>query len=103
KSTVIADYVTESGYTTEITGRSKVGSAQGSSELFIYDREKDTVLAIRQDSIAGIHDLPDYVKDYPKQLEQRQRNQLLRQVTFSIPDWSPRGSHAVIEVRAQDH
>jgi dipeptidyl aminopeptidase/acylaminoacyl peptidase len=103
KTTIITSYVTESGFTTEITGRTKVGSAQGSSEYYIYDRVRDTVISLKTDSIPGIKDLPDYVKSYPKQLEQRQKNQSLRAVFISGPYWSPRGSHAVLDVRSQDN
>lgn len=103
KSTIVPSYVTESGFTTDIPGRTKVGSIQGSSELYIYDREKDTLIAIKTDSIPGIKDLPDYVKDYPKQLEQRSKNPINRPVSFGNTIWSPKGGNLVIEVRSQDN
>ncbi|HTG54949.1 MAG TPA: DPP IV N-terminal domain-containing protein, partial [Niabella sp.] len=40
KNTIIPDYVTESGYTTDISGRNKVGAEQGSSAFYVYDRER---------------------------------------------------------------
>jgi Tol biopolymer transport system component len=73
KNTIVPNYVTESGFTTDINGRTKVGAAQRTIEFFIYDRERDTVWSIKTDSIPGIKDLPDYVKDYPKQLEERKK------------------------------
>jgi dipeptidyl aminopeptidase/acylaminoacyl peptidase len=104
KNTIVPSYVTESGFTTDIPARSKVGGAQGSSELFMYDRLRDTVIAIRIDStLAGIRDLPDYLKDYPKELERRKKNNTLRAVNFGNLSWSPRGTHAVLEVRSQDN
>jgi dipeptidyl aminopeptidase/acylaminoacyl peptidase len=103
KATIIPNYVTESGFTTDINGRTKVGSPQGTSEFFIYDRERDTVFAIKTDSIQGIKDLPDYVKDYPKQAEERKKKNSNREVSFSAPSWSPKGTHAVIDVRANDN
>ena len=54
KTTIVPNYVTESGFTTDIPARTKVGEIAGSSEFFIYDRERDTVLAIKTDSIPGI-------------------------------------------------
>lgn len=103
KTTIVPSYVTETGFTTDITGRTKVGAPQGTSEFFIYDRERDTVLAIKTDSIPGIKDLPDYVKDYPKELERRSKNPANRLVTIAGPFWSPKGSHAVVDIRSQDN
>ena len=50
KTTIVPSYVTETGFTTDIPARTKVGAAQGTSEFFIYDRERDTVFAIKIDS-----------------------------------------------------
>src|SRR5215204_1774871 len=72
KATIVPSYVTETAFTTDIPGRTKVGTPPGSSDFFIYDRERDTVFSVKIDStFPGIRDLPDYVKDYPKNLEQR--------------------------------
>lgn len=103
KSTIVANYVTETGYTTEIPGRTKVGSPQSSSEFFIYDREKDTVLEIKTDSIPGIRDLPDYVKDYPQKFKNRIKNPPVRQVTIWNISWSPKSGHAVVDIRSKDN
>ncbi len=103
KSTIVPSYVTETGFTTDIPGRTKVGALQGSSELFIYDRTKDTVWTLKADSIPGIKDLPDYVKDYPKQLEERTKKNSSRNVNFSGPFWSPNGNYAVLDIRADDN
>lgn len=103
KTTIVPSYVTESGFTTDIPGRTKVGAAQASSEFYFYDREKDSVITIKADSLPGIKDLPDYVKDYPKQLEQRSKNPVNRAITFSSIVWSPKGNNAVIEIRSQDN
>jgi dipeptidyl aminopeptidase/acylaminoacyl peptidase len=103
KNTIIPSFVTETGFTTDITGRTKVGAPLSNSEYFIYDREKDTVMAVKTDSIPGIKDLPDYVKDYPKEFERRSKNPVNRPVSFTGPAWSPRGSHGVLEVRSLDN
>jgi dipeptidyl aminopeptidase/acylaminoacyl peptidase len=103
KTTIVPSYVTESGFTTDIPARTKVGESAGSSEFFIYDREKDTVLAIKTDSIPGINDLPDYVKDYPKQSEEKTKKPSPRSVTVYGPYWSPNGEHAVVEIRSGDN
>lgn len=103
KNTIVPNYVTESGFTEDIPGRTKVGAPQSSQEFFLYDTQKDTVYAIKTDSIAGIRDLPDYVKDYPKVYAERSKNPPLRAVNFNNTTWSPSGSLAVVEVRSQDN
>jgi dipeptidyl aminopeptidase/acylaminoacyl peptidase len=103
KTTIVPSYVTETGFTTEISGRTKVGATPNNSEYFIYDRVKDTVLSIKTDSITGIRDLPDYVKDYPQKFEQKIKNPPSRSVTIVNISWSPKGTHAVIDMRAQDN
>jgi dipeptidyl aminopeptidase/acylaminoacyl peptidase len=102
KNTIIPNYVTETGFTTDINGRTKVGAPQGLSDFFIYDRDGDSVYAIKTDSIPGIKDLPDYVKDYPKQLEERKKKNANRSVSFIGTSWSPRGSYVVFDVRSDD-
>jgi dipeptidyl aminopeptidase/acylaminoacyl peptidase len=103
KSTIVPDYVTESGFTTDIQGREKVGESQGSSQFFIYDTQDDTLFEIKTDSIEGIRDLPDYVKDYPQEFEKRTKENAVRKVNFVDAKWSPMGSNLVMDIRAQDH
>lgn len=103
KNTIVPNYVTESGFTTDIPARSKVGAPEGSYSFYLYDREKDTIYTIKPDSLSGIHDLPDYVKDYPAQLEQRRKKNELRSVRFGNTYWSPTGANAVVEVRSMDN
>lgn len=103
KNTIVPSFVTESGFTTDIPGRSKVGAAQGTAEFFVYDRDRDTVWAVKTDSIPGIKDLPDYVKDYPKQLEERTKRAAARAVNITGPFWSPAGKYAVLDLRSDDN
>lgn len=103
KTTIIANYVTESGFTANIPGRTKVGAPQPNSEFFIYDRERDTVLSIKTDSIPGIRDLPDYVKDYPSKFETIIKDPPIRAATVGDISWSPNGSHAILDIRSEDN
>ena len=103
KATIVPSYVTETGFTTDINARTKVGTQQGSSELYVYDREKDTIFSISLSAIPGIEDLPDYLKDYPKQLEEKSKKPTKRAVSFSGMTWSPAGTNAVFEIRSQDN
>ena len=103
KTTIVPSYVTETGFTTDIPARTKVGAQQGTAEFFVYDRVKDTVIAIKTDSIPGIQDLPDYVKDYPKQAEEKKKKPVNRSVIVSSISWSPKGTYAVLDIRSQDN
>ena len=103
KNTIVPDYVTESGFTTDIPARSKVGAPQGSYTFFVYDRQLDTIYSLKPDSIPGIRDLPDYLKDYPKQLEERKKKNEMRSVRWLGPNWSPSGKYAVLDIRSLDN
>src|SRR6185295_18036548 len=87
KSTIVPNYVTESGFTNDIRGRTKVGEPQNNSEFFIYDRIRDTVLAIKTDSLPGIRDLPDYVKDYPQKFAEQIKEPPVRPVIIENTCW----------------
>jgi dipeptidyl aminopeptidase/acylaminoacyl peptidase len=101
KNTVVPDYVTESGFTTDIPGRTKVGAPLGRYEFYVYDKIKDTVMQVPTDSIPGIYDVPDYVKDYPKKFSNRRLP--LRGVMINGPYWNDAGTAAIVEVRSQDN
>lgn len=103
KPTIVPNYVTETGFTVDIPSRTKVGAQQSSSEMFLYDRIKDTIISIKQDSIPGIQDLPDYLKDYPKQLEEKKKKPTNRSVTVTAISWSPKGTNALFDIRSQDN
>lgn len=100
KSTVVPNYVTESGYTEDIPARTKVGTSVNTQEIFIYDRVKDTSFQVKIDSIQGIRDLPDFVKDYPKAKDKKPE---MRGVTIQNPQWSPGNNVCVIDMRATDN
>ncbi|WP_143305335.1 S9 family peptidase [Chitinophaga vietnamensis] len=98
KSTIVPDYVTASGFTTDIHSREKVGAPQGSFSTFVYDREKDTVLPVATNTLPGIKDQPDYVKDYTKK-----DTPAVREVIINGPYWSEQGTHAIVDIRSQDN
>lgn len=99
RGTEVPDFVTESGYTTDIRSRSKVGGAQPAYESFVYDRQADTVIAIRTAQVPGIYDKPDYVKDYPG----RDTAKAARGVIINGPYWSEKGTRAIVNIRSQDN
>ncbi len=100
QSTFVPDYVTVSGYTTNIPARTKVGSIQTPNEFYIYDRTLDTIYSFSTDSIPGIQDAPDYVKDYPALFKKKPEN---RKVNWGAASWSPDGKYATIQIRSLDN
>lgn len=101
--TIIPDYVTETGFTTDIPGRTKVGTPQGNSALYILDRVQDTVITVNTSEIPGIRDLPDYLFDYPRLLEKKKQKNALRSINITKVSWAPAGDYAVVDIEARDN
>lgn len=102
-NTIVANFVTESGYTETIPTRTKVGSTLATSETFIYDVQRDSSYAIPTENIPGIKDIPDYVSEYPERLAALKEKNADRKITFFGPYWNPSASHAIIVAYAQDN
>ncbi|CAG5067640.1 hypothetical protein DYBT9623_00361 [Dyadobacter sp. CECT 9623] len=100
KSTNVPNYVTESGFTDDISSRVKVGAPASSYEFWVYDIEKDTTRKLSVKDIPGINDKPDYLKDYPKQDTSWKKTE--RDVVIHGPIWSENGENAVVVVRSLD-
>lgn len=109
KSTIVPNYVTESGFTEDIPARTKVGAPQNTYEFYVYAIDQDTVLQVKTDDIPGIFDTPDYKKDYPaKPVKEEPKNGKEkkpepRPVLFSGLTWSDDGKNNAIVVRALDN
>jgi dipeptidyl aminopeptidase/acylaminoacyl peptidase len=103
KSTIVPAYITNSGFTEDIEGRTKVGAPQSSFTTYEYDREKDTLFTLKTDSIPGIKDIPGFYNDYPSELDSCKKNISSRPVIMFGPYWSPEGANAVMDIRSQDH
>jgi dipeptidyl aminopeptidase/acylaminoacyl peptidase len=100
KRTIVPNYVTESGFTENLPARTKVGSAFGTSELFVFDRLKDTAIQIKTDSLPGLYDLPDYIKDYPAK---NNKEKTARTISIGRINWSPKGAIAIVEIYSADN
>ncbi|MCE7065828.1 prolyl oligopeptidase family serine peptidase [Dyadobacter sp. CY326] len=100
KSTIVPNYVTESGFTEDISARTKVGAPASESEFWVYNVKKDTTQKVIVKDIPGIGDKPDYLKDYPKQDSAWKNKQ--RDVVVNGPVWSENGKNAVVVVRSMD-
>ena len=103
QNTVVPNYITASGYTEDIASRTKVGNALPTSQSYIYELKRDSIYPISTKEIPGIKDLPDYVKDYPKQLEERSKKNEDRKVTINGPFWNEDGSQAVVSIYSADN
>ncbi|WP_077920056.1 prolyl oligopeptidase family serine peptidase [Spirosoma sp. 209] len=99
KTTIVPNYVTESGYTEDIPGRPKVGAPLAAQEFFVYDIQKDTVRSVPTKEIPGITDRPAFLKAGSKADTSRKS----RPVVISGPVWSEDGELAVVVVRSQDN
>jgi dipeptidyl aminopeptidase/acylaminoacyl peptidase len=103
KITNVPDYVTASGFTEDIPNRTKVGAPQPSSEVFIFDTQRDTVYKIITSKIPGIKDIPAYIKDYPDELAKMAKLNADRNVSVNQPVWSEDGKYALVIVDALDY
>ncbi len=107
KNTIVPNYVTETGFTTDIPSRTKVGSTQNAYEFFVYDIARDTVLAVKTNEIPGITDEPDFKKEYaakkPSGDKSKDSKPMPRPTIIHGPVWSPDGKLAAVVVRAQDN
>ncbi|MBT8318973.1 MAG: DPP IV N-terminal domain-containing protein, partial [Gramella sp.] len=84
KETIVPDYVDESGYTVDLSARSKVGDIGFTAELGLYDLKRDTVIMIDLSGLPGIKDLPDFTSDYPdKEWEEKEREIIPSRIYFS--------------------
>ena len=102
-NTIVPNYVTASGYTEDIPGRTKVGENENTSQGFIFDTQRDTVYAIQTSSIPGIKDLPDYLKDYPKELDTLKKKNADRPVNLFGPLWNEHGTTGIVIATSQDN
>lgn len=100
-TTEVPNYVTNSGFTEDIQARSKVGAVQDQSEFWIFDAKKNTARKLNLKGLIGIHDKPDYLKDYPKQDTAWKNKE--RETIVHGPYWSKSEKNAIIVIRSTDN
>lgn len=103
KNTIVPNYVTESGFTATIPGRTKVGAHNGIQEMMIFDRLQDTILKLSFNELEGIRGIPEYFKDYPVQYNKMKKDSALKAVDFSDPVFSPSSGNAIVDIRSNDY
>lgn len=98
KYTRVPNYVTEAGYTEEITARAKVGSPESKYELGIYDVKNDTVYYVDRQQIPGIFDKPEF-----KRKSEEDKYEEPRDVYCYGPYYSDDGKYAYVLIRSMDN
>jgi len=103
KPTSVTHFVTESGYTEGIEGRTKVGSEQMSVTMGIFDVENNTTIPIQTDEIPGLKDLPEYLKDYPRSIPEDESKIKNREFNLLGPVWNQKEDKAVVVALSKDN
>lgn len=103
KNSMVPEYVTVSGYTEELRGRTKVGAPYASYSYWMDDLNRDTIYPIITKDIPGIRDLPDYLADYPVEDSLMRKNPPVRKVALMGPYWNEPATRAVVVVRSLDN
>ena len=104
EGTSYMDYVTESGFAKNLNARVKVGTPQDTYEMGIYDRNRDTFYIIDVSQIEGIYDKPAYMALYHnKESAFKSKFDKPRSVIMHGPFYSPKGNHALLDIRAMDN
>ena len=103
KNTIVPSYVTESGYTTDLTTRPKVGSDQYTYESWIFNLKTGEHYQIKSDSIEGIKDKPKFLKEYAENTsDYKDEFENPRPVEISSPVFSEDGK-AVVNITSSDN
>jgi len=103
KKTIVPDYVTESGYTTDLKARSNVGSPQYTNESWILNLKTGTHYQINTDTIEGIKDKPEFLKEYAvNSSEYKDTYEDAREVSINSIHFSEDGK-AVVNIISADN
>lgn len=100
EQTVVPSYITKNGYTQEIAGRSKVGRPGGNYSFFVFDRLKDTLINVSTDSIPGIHDRLEFLKNYTDTNKNAKPH--LRNIFIQAIYWNDNGTAAIADILSLD-
>lgn len=103
RNIVVPDYVTKSGYTEPVPGRTKVGGAQPSQQNYLYDSATDSTYAILMGQLPGIKDIPEYLKEYPSEYEAFKARNEDRAVEVTGFLWNPAGTLVLLNIMSADH
>ncbi len=101
KNTIVPNFVTESGYTEDIPGRSNVGDTQSHARLAVIEVESGEVKWVDHGQRATLPEHAAGQKAEPA--VPPKSNMPARDVQLSQPVWSEDGTRAVLLARAADN
>ncbi|GAB5521339.1 MAG: prolyl oligopeptidase family serine peptidase [Rhodothermales bacterium] len=99
KTTIVQDYVTESGYAEDLNARVKVGEPGVSSKLMVQDLVRDTTYQVDLTQVEGAYDVPPYLAEQGVEVD----SSTARVLNAVGPYWSPDGRYAVLDVNSYDN
>ncbi|GAA4014342.1 prolyl oligopeptidase family serine peptidase [Hymenobacter fastidiosus] len=118
KTAIVPNFVTASGFTEDISTRTKVGAPQKAYEMGLYDIGRDTTFALGYKDLQGLDEQPAYRKEYkltPRapapadsakaalaRKQEKPATELRRVVPYG-PFWSADGQRAFLVVRSADN
>ena len=117
KTALVPNFVTVSGFTEDITTRTKVGAPQTAYELGLYDIARDTTFVLGYKELQGLDEQPAYRKEYQlpakapmpadsaKAAASKAKKPVteLRRVQPFGPYWSADGQRAFLVMRTTDN
>jgi dipeptidyl aminopeptidase/acylaminoacyl peptidase len=104
KATIVPNYVTITGFTEDISTRTKVGAPLNTQEFFLYDIAKDTIVQISTKELPGIQDKISFDQAKPeKKTDEKEKKPEYRSVTISQLTWSENGSRAAVVINSNDN
>lgn len=98
KTAVVPNYVTVSGFTEDITTRTKVGESPTPGDFYLYDIAGDTSYLIGLKEVPGINDTLRFRKEYPTGSHANKP----RDIQVSGVTWSRDGKHCVLSIVSLD-
>jgi dipeptidyl aminopeptidase/acylaminoacyl peptidase len=101
KNTIVPNYVTTSGFTEDINGRTKVGAPLSTQELYLYDVAADTVFQLSTADLEGINDKIVF-KSQNASRDSKEKKES-RSVSFTHVTWSENNLQAAVVARAVDN
>ncbi|MGH2567746.1 MAG: prolyl oligopeptidase family serine peptidase, partial [Bacteroidota bacterium] len=96
KRTIVPTYVTESGFTEDISARTKVGEPLTGFEFYVYNIVLDSVMQVKPDSVPGV--IPEAAAE-----ETAKSKPKPQAVFYNGPYWSDDGKHAFVQMFSQDN
>ncbi len=103
KPTQVPNYVAESGYVEELRSRAKVGGAQDTYEMGIYDRQRDTFYFVSTSELEGIRSKPAFLLEYHRDTLPFEPNYEKPKPLVLLGPLFSEGGQAAVVVRSQDN